>query len=181
MQFSDYKANRDDLLKREAEGRDQRFKLFEHDRDTGEGRTEGERSEQEFEDYFRQWGDAFNETEPGTPERQQLFNEGLQYRYDNTPDQEPVDASQLAFEQESPYADRFDEGDLQAIRQIAAVLANKNAIDPVQAMESAAGLIVSPNVTNTQDGRISVDGFNLVFNPSLLPKIGELRQRYKEQ
>jgi hypothetical protein len=167
--------------------RNTKLKLWEHDRDSAEGRDASERTKVKDDAFFADWNQRLAGAAEGSPERQQLFKEGLGYLYQNTPTRK--EPTQVDFEFSmpaggtSPYTDTFGE-DKPLVQQIAKVLANKNQqLEGNTAMDMAAALILAPadQVVNEPDGSLSVDQFSLVFNPGLLPLLGQLRKKYKQQ
>lgn len=149
---------------------------YQHYRDREEGESAGERKSYDDQVFFDDWSRKMAEQ----PSRE-LVEEGMGYAFDRAPDVErPVDSTTLAFdpasEQVSTYAD-----DMPQIQQIAGMLASKNGVlDGNAAMLKTAELIQQPNITPTSDGRLDVGGLELVFNPTLLPALMQLRGKYRQ-
>ena len=182
LEFDEYKDKREQEQEQERWERDQNFKLWEHERDTGEGRTETEREDAQTQAFYDDWNARLAETEKGSPERQQLLTEGMGYRYQNTQDRrEAIPDSELSFFEDTENADLFAD-DLDAIKNLARVIGRKNdALDGGGAMQMAAALIMAPALDHSPDGTLNVEGYSLVFNPTLLPQLGQLRKKYQQE
>jgi hypothetical protein len=137
-----------------------------------------------MQEFYTSWGDDYQATAEGSPERKALLEEGLGYRYDNTRDrQQPVPEDDLRLTSESPYAQVFPEGspDMPGLRNIARVIAQKEpTMDGTSAMEVTAALVSTPKLDFNMDGTINIDGNSIVFNPQLLPQLGALRKKYRQ-
>jgi hypothetical protein len=174
------KRRRAEEYKIAAEERGAAREQFRFERGAEHGATLTERQQREFDAFYDDWAQRYQEA--GTPEEKKaLAEEGLAYRYENTPDRRtPVESGMMEFSPESPFADTFDEEDLQSLRNIAGIIARKNAqLDAPAAMEMAAALVTTPNLANNPDGTLNVDNNWLVFNPALLPTVSQLRQKYR--
>jgi hypothetical protein len=157
------------------------LKLWEKDFDINRGETAGERSTKEVDAYYDDWAARMAET-TDPAERKALVNEGMQYRFDNTPARKTPIVEPLIFGAESAYGSTFDEEDLAAIRNMASLIADKNSqVEGSRAMELAGALIMAPELGNDPDGTLIVDNNSLVFNPGLLPQLYKLRSKYGQQ
>jgi hypothetical protein len=178
--YDQYKYERERGDKLSDEDRKAERWLWEQQYQEEAGRTAGERLDAEQEQYFADWNDRLAAAPP--EQKQQVFNEGLQYRFDNAKDrQQPVAQEELMFSPDSQYAEVFDQEDVLAMTNIARIIAQKNAtLDGSGAMEMAAALVMSPKgqVKNRPDGTLDINGFNLIFNPQLLPMLNGLRQKH---
>lgn len=182
-QYDEYKFQRGENAKLEGEERAAERESFRHERLLDEGQSVGERQAHQDEQFYGDWNDRF-EAATDPQEKRQLFEEGLQYRFENTPNRkEPVTSDMFGFDpQTSQYIDKFTPEDTNAIRNIARVVAAKNgALDGGGAMEMTAALVMAPRVENNPDGTLNVDGNSLVFNPQLLPQLDTLRKKYRQQ
>jgi len=180
-EYDEYKFARGEDAKIAAEERAAERDMFKHQLLLDEGQTAGERNERQTQQFYDDWNTRFESA--GTPEeKKQLFEEGLQYRYDNTRDrQQPVaeDDFQLSGAQ---YAEQFSEEDLPAITNIARGIATKNGtLDAGGAMAVTSALIMSPRVENNDNGTLNVEGNPIIFNPQLLPQLDTLRKKYRTQ
>lgn len=164
--------------KNEREAQEEQFR---HERDLSDGKSPGERRDKASQQYFQDWSQRYGAAGDDKNAQSQLFQEALGYTYQNTPDRKTaMVADDFQMPAESPY--KINQDDMPAVRQMAEIIARKNAVlDPGGAMEMAAALVTSPQVTNTADGRLNVSGFDLVFSPDLLPRVGELRKKYVRQ
>jgi hypothetical protein len=160
-------------IKNEREAQEEQYR---HDRGLSEGLTDKERTRKANEGFYTDWRQRMTEAPP--EEKAQLMQEGLQFTYDQTPSRRtPVDSATFAPPAETPVA----EEDSNAVRGIAQMLASKNEeLDGPAAMEMATALITTPNLDPGRQGTLDAGGFNLVFNPQLLPQLMTLRKKYKQ-
>ena len=179
-EYDEYKFQRGEEAKIESEERAAERKQFEHQQLLDEGQTAGERRQRQTDQFYDDWNTRFEAA--GTPEeKRQLFEEGLQYRFDATPNrQQPVADDEFGIAA-SQY-DQFDEADIPALTNIARVVATKNgALDASGALAVVSALVTAPVVDNNPDGTLNVEGNSLVFNPQLLPQLDTLRKKYRQQ
>lgn len=140
------------------------------------GASEKERTRKANEGFYSDWRQRMTNAPP--EEKAQLMQEGLQFTYDQTPSRRtPVDSATLAPPTDTPIA----EEDSNAVRTIAQMLASKNEeLDGPAAMEMATALVTTPALDPGRHGTLDAGGFNLVFNPQLLPQLMTLRKKYKQ-
>jgi hypothetical protein len=146
----------------------------------GAGRTAGERDDRETQEYYQDWNERLSAAQDPA-EREQVFNEGLAFRYENARDRNTaIEDATLTFEPGSQAAKQFDEEDINPMRNIARAIAAKDSkLDGPGAMEMTAALVTAPRVENNPNGTLNVNGYSLVFNPQLLPMLKELRRKYR--
>jgi hypothetical protein len=175
----DYEQSSRIAATKETENRAAARKLWESDRELDIGKTENERLANQNKAYFDEWSQRMDETQDPA-QRQQLTQEGLGYRYENTPDRRTaLEEETVRFSPDSPNAESFDEADVPAIRNLARSIAMKNGkLDGPGAMEAAATLVMEPAPKISSDGTIDIGGWSLVFNPALLPTLGALHKKY---
>jgi hypothetical protein len=174
-----YERGQEDILERED--RAAARKLFEHNLKMDEGSTEGERRRISDQRYYDDWTARFDEAAP--EDKQALVDEGLQYRYEHTPnrsrpiDDEAITTTVTAME------DQFGD-DIEDVADIARSIGVKNGVlDGVGAANVAAALITDPLDIGRglSAGTLEVNGNSLVFNPALLPRLSTLRKKYRQQ
>ena len=176
MQREQYKA----AVEEQKNTRESQEEEYRHNRDLSDGLSPGERRDNKSKAFYGDWQQRYAAAPP--EQKPQLMQEGLGYTFENTPDRKtPVDSTMLTFDG-TANKDTFEEADQQVIRGIAQSIAAKNsALDAGGAMDMAAALVMAPAPQVTSDGRLSVNGFNLVFNPSLLPQLQTLNKKYRPQ
>ena len=177
--YEEYKFRRGEESKIGTEERAAARKLWEHERDTSEGRTENEREDRAKESFFQEWNQRVQQAE--TPEEKTaLANEGMGFRYDNTQDRsDPINDDELIGAVQERGEDTYDAEDLEIIADVARMLAMKNdGLDAAGAAEYADALVTQPTTVRS-DGTLAVAGGSLVFNPMLLPQLNELRKKYR--
>jgi hypothetical protein len=177
--WDEYKFKRSQEAKVGAEERAAERWLFEKEYGRDVGETAGERSENEINDYFDEWGERFDAAE-APEEKAALMTEGMQFRYENT----PVRSDPLVDEDIGDQLTRteaFDEEDMPAVHTLARSLgAKNNMLDATGAAAVASALVTEP-IKHRPDGTLSVGGDVLVFNPALLPQLDQLRKKYRVQ
>jgi hypothetical protein len=187
QQYDEYKFQRGEDSKISAEDRAAERWLWQQEYQTQGGRSPGERSTKEQQRFYESWGEDYAAAkEAGDVEQQKsLVEEGLGYRFNGTKDRtEPVAEDDFRIAPESPNAVTFpqDSPDMAGLRDIARVIAQKEpAMDGSTAMEVTAALITTPELDFNSDGTINVNGNSIVFNPQLLPQLGVLRNKYRQQ
>jgi hypothetical protein len=182
QQYDEYKHQRGEDDKIAAEDRQAERWLWQQEYQTDAGRSPGERNTKQQQRFFESWGhDLDAATTP--EEKKALLEEGLGYRFDSTRDrQDAVPEDSLIFQPESPHASTFEEADVAGIRDIARVIAQKEpTLDGSGAMEVVSALVTAPELDFNHDGTVNVNGNSIVFNPQLLPQLGVLRNKYKQQ
>jgi hypothetical protein len=172
MQREQYKTYEEQQKnEREAQEEEYRFR-----RGLDVGGTEKERSRKANEEFYVDWRQRMTEASP--EQKPMVMQEGLQFTYDATPSRRtPVDSATFAPPEDSP----VEEADNGAVRGIAQMLASKNEeLDGPAAMEMATALVTVPTLEPGRNGTLDAGGFNLVFNPQLLPQLMTLRKKYRK-
>jgi hypothetical protein len=172
MQREEYKtAAEEEKNTREGQEEEYRFR-----RGIETGATEKERTRKANEGYYQEWRQKMTEAPP--EQKAAVIQEGLQFTFDQTPSRRtPVDSALYPTSSEVI----TDEADFGQVRGIAQMLAAKNEeLDAPAATEMATALVTAPNLEPGHHGTLDVGGFNLVFNPQLLPQLMTLRKKYKQ-
>lgn len=162
----------------EDEDRAAARKMWEREQGIAEGQTAGERRQIADQAFYDDWGARF--TAAQGEEKQALMTEGLQHRYANERDrQTPVVDENLVGSEEMQ--EMFGE-DMGTITEIARALGPKNPEYDASALMNIVGqLVTDPIGVDPQTGGMNVNGLDLVFNPQLLPVLGALRKKYRQQ
>lgn len=182
QQYEEYKFQRGEEAKIGAEERQQERWRQQQEYQTEHGRSPGERSSREMQQFYESWNQDYQAAD--TPEeKKSLIEEGLGYRYDHTRDrQDAVPEDLLGFAPESQFGKTFTPEDAPNVRNIARVIAQKEpTMDGGAAMETTGALITAPQLDFNPDGTINVGGNSIVFNPQLLPQLDTLRKKYRQQ
>ena len=172
MQRELYKTEQEQSKnEREAQEEEYRFR-----RGIETGGSEKERTRKANEGFYTDWRQRMTEASPD--QKPIVMQEGLQFTYDATPSRRtPVDSATFAPPEDTP----VEEADNNTVRGIAQMLASKNEeLDGPAAMEMATALVTVPNLEPGRHGTLGVGGFDLVFNPQLLPQLMTLRKKYKK-
>jgi hypothetical protein len=151
---------------------------FRHDRGLTEGQTAAERARIESDAFYDDWGQRYDAAQG--PEKTQLAAEGLGYTYEHAKDRERPVADEEITGRAEELQDTFGE-DLGAVTGMARMIASKNGeLDGVGAMNVASALVTEPELEVRPDGTLGIQGLNIVFNPSLLPQLKQLRDKYRQ-
>ena len=172
MQREQYKTYEEER-KNERESQEEEYRFR---RDLDVGKSEKERTRKANEGFYSDWRQRMTDASPD--QKPALMQEGLQFTYDETPSRRtPVDSATFAPPADTP----INEEDNGAIRSLAQMLASKNEeLDGPAAMEMATALVTVPTLEPGRHGTLDAGGFNLVFNPQLLPQLMTLRKKYRK-
>ncbi|MET0720001.1 MAG: hypothetical protein ABWY64_04065 [Tardiphaga sp.] len=172
MQREQYKT----LAEQEKNTREGQEEEYRFRRGIEVGASEKERTRKANEEFYVDWRNRMTEASPD--QKPQIMQEGLQFTYDATPSRRtPVDSGTMPTTSETI----DDEADFGVVRSIAQMLAAKNEeLDGPAAVQMAEALVTSPTLDPGRHGTLDVKGFDLVFNPQLLPQLMTLRKKYKQ-
>lgn len=172
MQREQYKT----LVEQEKNTREGQEEEYRFRRGIEVGASEKERTRKANEGFYSDWRQRM--TGASEAEKPAIIQEGLQFTYDQTPSRRtPVDSALYPTTSEVI----TDEADFGQVRSIAQMLAAKNEeLDAPAAVEMATALITAPTLEPGRHGTLDVQGFDLVFNPQLLPQLMTLRKKYKK-
>lgn len=178
QEYEQYKDERELQQSIEKEARTAESEEYRFRRGIETGASAGERADKANKAFFQDLSVQLEEAT--TPQsKNELLQQGMQHRYDNTKDrQRPIIDEDM---DPSLIADTgIAKEDFPAVQEIARSLAIKNgALDSGGALEFAAQAIVDPEAGATNTGFFQAAGQPLVFNPALLPRLYALRRKYR--